>query len=118
MRTNPQAGTEPMLLAFAFAWSPDEADRREPIMMVSTDSIEVRDMRCHLNVPPLGLCEALSDGPRGGGKTNAAMYQAEATITMAARDGKAFMELVDAGRWTKQVVKPRSKRGQRVRRWR
>ena len=26
MRTNPQAGTEPMLLAFA--WSPDEADRR------------------------------------------------------------------------------------------
>ena len=106
MRTNPQAGTD-MLLAFAFACSPDEADRREPIMMVSTDSIEVRDMRCHLNVPPLGLCEALSDGLRGGGKTNAAMYQAEATITMAARD-----------RWTKQVVKPRSKRGQRVRRWR
>lgn len=116
MRTNPQAGTEPMLLTFAC--SPDEADRREPIMMVSTDSIEVRDMRCHLNVPPLGLCEALSDGLRGGGKTNAAMYQAEATITMAARDGKAFMELVDAGGWTKQVAKPRSKRGQRVRRWR
>lgn len=111
MRTNPQAGTD-MLLAFAFACSPDEADRREPIMMVSTDSIEVRDMRW-----PLGLCEALSDGLRGGGKTNAAMYQAEATITMAARDGKAFMELVDAGRWTKQRVKPRSKRGQRGRRW-
>ena len=54
---------------------------------------------------------------RGGGKTNAAMYQAEATITMAARDGKAFMELVDAGGWTKQVAKPRSKRGQRKRTW-
>ncbi len=108
MRTNSLAGTEPMLLAFAC--SLEEADRRGPIMMVPTDPIEVRDMRCHFNVPPLGLCEALSDGRHGGGKT-------EATITMAARDGKAFMEWVDAGRWTKQVVKPRSKRGQRVRRW-
>lgn len=116
MRTNSLAGTEPMLLAFAC--SLEEADRRGPIMMVPTDPIEVRDMRCLFNVPPLGLCEALSDGLRGGGKTNAAMYQAEATITMAARDGKAFMELVDAGRWTNQAVKPRSKRGQRVRRWR
>ena len=104
-------------LTMAMTCAPDEADRREPIMMVPTDPIEVRDMRCLFNVPPLGLCEALSDGLRGGGKTNAAMYQAEATITMAARDGKAFMELVDAGRWTKQRVKPRSKRGQRGRRW-
>ena len=109
MRTNPLASTALMLLAFAC--EPNEADRREPIMMVSTDSIEVRDMRWLFNVPPLGLCE------RRGGKTNAAMYQAEATITMAARDGKAFMELVDAGGWTKQVAKPRSKRGQRGRRW-
>ncbi len=109
MRTNSLAGTEPMLLAFAC--SLEEADRRGPIMMVPTDPIEVRDMRCHFNVPPLGLCEALSDGRHGGGKT-------EATITMAARDGKAFMEWVDAGRWTNQAVKPRSKRGQRVRRWR
>lgn len=107
MRTNSLAG--PMLLAFAC--SLEEADRRGPIMMVPTDPIEVRDMRCHFNVPPLGLCEALSDGRHGGGKT-------EATITMAARDGKAFMEWVDAGRWTNQAVKPRSKRGQRVRRWR
>lgn len=109
MRTNSLAGTEPMLLAFAC--SLEEADRRGPIMMVPTDPIEVRDMRCLFNVPPLGLCEALSDGRHGGGKT-------EATITMAARDGKAFMEWVDAGRWTNQAVKPRSKRGQRVRRWR
>lgn len=65
MRTNPLS-TAIMLLAC----EPNEADRREPIMMVSTDSIEVRDMRCHFNVPPLGLCEALSDGLHGGGKTS------------------------------------------------
>lgn len=98
-------------LMMAMTWEPTEADLMEPIMMVPTEPIEVRDMRCHFNVPPLGLCEALSDGRHGGGKT-------EATITMAARDGKAFMEWVDAGRWTNQAVKPRSKRGQRVRRWR
>lgn len=95
-------------LMMAMTCAPDEADRKEPIMMVPTDPIEVRDLRYQFNLPPARLCEDLSGH-----------YKAEATITIAPRHEKAFAEMLDGIKQSREAstVKPRSKRGQRGRWW-
>ncbi len=95
-------------LTMAMTCAPDEADRKEPIMMVPTEQIEVRDLRYQFNLPPDRLCEDLS-GP----------YKAEATITIAPQHRQSFAEMLDGIKQSREAptVKPRSKRGQRGRRW-
>lgn len=92
-------------LTMAMTCAPDEADRKEPIMMVPTEPIEVRDLRYQFNLPPARDLY----GP----------YKAEATITIAPQHRQAFAEMLDGIKQSREAptVKPRSKRGQRGRRW-
>ena len=77
-------------------------------MMVPTEPIEVRDMRYEFNLPTEKMCEDLS-----------CIYKAEATITIAPQHRQAFAEMLDGIKQSREAptVKPRSKRGQRGRRW-
>jgi hypothetical protein len=102
----------------AMACAPEEREHMErvkdvvcakPIMGVPTEPIEVRDMRYEFNLPPAPLCEHLSG-----------TYKAEAAITIAPQHRKAFAEMLDGIKQSREAppVKPRSKRGQRRKRWR
>ena len=105
-------------LMMAMACAPEEREHIErvkdavcakPIMVVPTEPIEVRNMRYEFNLPPACLCEDLSG-----------IYKAEATITIAPQHRKAFVEMLDGIKQSREVpmIKPRSKRGQRRKRWR
>lgn len=96
----------------AMTWEPTEADRMESIMMVPTEPIEVQDMRYEFNLPPKELCGPIPD--------LSGTYKAEATMTIAARDRQSFEEFLQGVRqtMTPPQTKPRSKRGQRRKRWR
>lgn len=105
-------------LMMAMTWAPEEPEHMEhvkdavcanPIMVVPTEPIEVRNMRYEFNLPPARLCETFSG-----------TYQAEATITIAPEGQRAFAEVLNGIKQSLEApkAKPRSKRGQRRRRWR
>jgi len=87
----------------------NDAGCAKPVMVVPTEPIGVRYMRYEFNLPPACLCEDLSG-----------IYKAEATITIAPQHRKAFVEMLDGIKQSREVlmIKPRSKRGQRKKRWR
>ena len=93
-------------LALAFALPAEEREQMERVKVMTTEPIEVRDMRYEFNLPLKELCGPIPD--------LSGTYKAEATMTIAAHD--RHLQGVRQT-MTPPQTKPRSKRGQRGRKW-